>query len=73
MIQNIIVFIILVCAIGYVALRIFNTFKTSGNKCQGCEGCSIKEEMMRNHCEKNRKKQVIDACCAKNKQKNLVG
>jgi len=44
MIQNIIIYIILICVVIYIAYKVFRSFKTKGKSlCDDCGGCELKE------------------------------
>lgn len=53
--QAAIVFIIIACAIIYAGWRIYNMLKRPTSPCDGCDGCTIRNEIKRK-CEENRKK-----------------
>ncbi len=41
--QFIIIFIVLACAIGYAAWRIYKALSAPPNPCAGCQGCALKD------------------------------
>ncbi|MBK5203561.1 MAG: hypothetical protein JJE45_07580 [Prolixibacteraceae bacterium] len=44
MIQNIIIYIILICVVIFIAYKVFRSFKTRGKSlCDDCGGCELKE------------------------------
>ena len=49
MLQYTIVFLLLLLAIAYAIHRIRQTFKQTKNRCYGCKGCAIREQMMKKH------------------------
>ena len=55
MIQNIIIYIILICVVIYIAYKVFRSFKTKGKSlCDDCGGCELKElkkEIERKSCK----------------------
>ena len=49
MLQNIIVFSIIIIAVGYSAYAIIkNLSKKESSGCDGCSGCEIKKEILQN-------------------------
>ncbi|GEM_PF-2228811 len=45
--QTFIVILILIAAVGYAVWRIWLLLKRRNSPCYGCEGCALREEMMR--------------------------
>ena len=48
-VEKIIVFAVLVVAVGYAAWRIYNALRRPEDPCSGCNGCQLKELKQRNH------------------------
>ena len=58
--QYIAVTAILSIAVVYAILRIVRTWRDAQSRCYGCEGCAIKEQMMRAQQNKyTRRKKIV--------------
>ena len=42
--QELLVFIVLLAAVGYGGWRIYRVFQKSEDPCCGCDGCTLKEQ-----------------------------
>ena len=62
MMQQIVVYFILACAIGYAAWWVYQRLQNTNDPCEGCDGCQLKELKER---AKQCKKQKKNGCCAK--------
>ena len=62
MMQQIVVYFILACAIGYAAWWGYQRVQKANDPCEGCDGCQLKEP--KQHAKKC-KKQKKSSCCAK--------
>ena len=58
MMQQVIVIIILIVAVGYALWHVFKPFRKDAEPCCGCEGCPLKGQ----NCHE---KQEKGACCHK--------
>ncbi|MDO4309605.1 MAG: FeoB-associated Cys-rich membrane protein [Prevotella sp.] len=45
--QTFIVVLILIAAVGYAVRRVWLLLRRRNSPCHGCEGCALREEMMR--------------------------
>lgn len=45
--QTLFVIFILIAAVGYAVRRVWLALKRRNSPCYGCEGCALREEMMR--------------------------
>ncbi len=60
--QYIAVTTILGMAVIYAILRIVRTWRQAQTRCYGCEGCAIKEQMMRAQQNKHARKKKKNTC-----------
>jgi len=47
MIQYVIISIVLLVAVSYVVIRIYELVRKSGNPCWGCTGCALHDQMLK--------------------------
>ena len=60
--QQIAVYFILACAIGYAAWWVYQRLQNTNDPCEACDGCQLKE--LKEHA-KQCKKQKKSSCCTK--------
>lgn len=46
--QEIIVYAIILCSLVYVARHLYKAMTRSADPCEGCPGCDIKKELLKN-------------------------
>ena len=56
--QYIVLAIVLLCALGYVACRVWEIFQTANDPCHGCAGCALHDRLKAQQKLKGRKKPV---------------
>lgn len=71
--QTIAAVIIIAAAVAYAIRSAYRTVKSAGDPCYGCDGCRIKEQMLKAKADRQAGKRQKPACHTKNKQKNLAG
>ncbi len=55
MLQKLLVFVIVLAALGYASWRIYQVFLDRNNPCYGCPGCDLKNQIARKHaCDKKK-------------------
>lgn len=50
--QTIIVTVIIIVAMIYAAVAIYRTVTAAGDPCRGCDGCRLKEQILKTRAEK---------------------
>ncbi|MBQ5971784.1 MAG: FeoB-associated Cys-rich membrane protein [Prevotella sp.] len=49
MVQHIIIYIIILFSVAYALKRIFDALRNPSDVCQGCKGCTTREELLKNY------------------------
>lgn len=72
-IQTVIAVAAIIAAVAYAVRAAYRTVKSAGDPCYGCDGCRIKEQIVKAKTLKRSGNRQKPACHTKNKGKNLAG
>ena len=57
--QYIVIFIIILLALGYACRRIYLALRNSKDRCYGCEGCELHDQILKKQATKHEKPQCF--------------